>query len=89
MGARFRFQDKQSAIDTLSGLDTQKTPAWSVLDLYGSYRINKTVKVMAGVDNVFDHAYFQHVGRTDSLTGNTINLYEPGRSAWVKLSAKF
>lgn len=89
LGARFRFQDKQSAIDTLSGLDTQKTPAWSVLDLYGSYRINKTVKVMAGVDNVFDHAYFQHVGRTDSLTGNTINLYEPGRSAWVKLSAKF
>ncbi len=89
MGARFRFQDQQSAIDTLSGLDTQKTPAWSVLDLYGSYRINKTVKVMAGVDNVFDHAYFQHVGRTDSLTGNTINLYEPGRSAWVKLSAKF
>ncbi|OYY23555.1 MAG: hypothetical protein B7Y68_05845, partial [Thiotrichales bacterium 35-46-9] len=77
LGARFRFQDKQSAIDTLSGLDTQKTPAWSVLDLYGSYRINKTVKVMAGVDNVFDHAYFQHVGRTDSLTGNTINLYEP------------
>ncbi len=89
MGARFRFQDQQSAIDTLSGLDTQKTPAWSVLDLYGSYRINKTVKVMAGLDNVFDHAYFQHVGRTDSLTGNTINLYEPGRSAWVKLSAKF
>lgn len=89
MGARFRFQDQQSAIDTLSGLDTQKTPAWSVLDLYGSYRINKTVKVMAGVDNLFDHAYFQHVGRTDSLTGNTINLYEPGRSAWVKLSAKF
>ncbi len=89
MGARFRFQDKQTAIDTLSGLDTQKTPAWSVLDLYGSYRINKSVKVMAGVDNVFDHAYFQHVGRTDSLTGNTINLYEPGRSAWVKLSAKF
>lgn len=89
MGARFRFQDQQSAIDTLSGLDTQKTPAWSVLDLFGSYRINKTVKVMAGVDNVFDHAYFQHVGRTDSLTGNTINLYEPGRSAWVKLSAKF
>ncbi|HQR96689.1 MAG TPA: TonB-dependent receptor, partial [Thiotrichales bacterium] len=31
LGARFRFQDKQSAIDTLSGLDTQKTPAWSVL----------------------------------------------------------
>lgn len=89
LGARLRFQDKQSAIDTLSGLDTQKTPAWSVLDLYGSYRINKTVKIMAGVDNVFDHAYFQHVGRTDSLTGNTINLYEPGRSAWVKLSARF
>jgi len=90
MGARFRFQQQQDQIDTATGsLDWGKTPAWSVLDLYGSYRINKTVKVMAGVDNVFDHAYFQHVGRTDSLTSNTINLYEPGRSAWVKLSAKF
>lgn len=92
LGARFRFQDKQSAIDTLSGLDTQKTPAWSVLDLYGSYKINKSVKLLAGIDNVFDHAYYQHVGRIDTLTGNTvnpINLYEPGRSAWVKLSAKF
>lgn len=89
LGARFRFQNQQSAIDTLSGLDIQKTPAWSVLDLYGSYRINKTVKVMAGVDNVFDHAYFQHVGRIDNTTGATYNVYEPGRSAWVKLSAKF
>ncbi len=89
MGARFRFQDKQTAIDKASGLDVGETSAWSVLDLYGSYRINKTVKVMAGVDNVFDHAYYQHVGRVDNTTGATYNVYEPGRSAWVKLSAKF
>lgn len=89
VGARFRFQQQQDNIDTLSGLDTQKTPAWSVLDLYGNYRVSKSVNLLAGVDNVFDHAYYQHVGRTDSLTGNTINLYEPGRSAWLKMVAKF
>ena len=89
LGARFRFQQQQDNIDLLSGLDTKKTPAWSVLDLYGSYKINKSVKLLAGIDNLFDHAYYQHVGRTDSLTSNTINLYEPGRAAWLKVQAKF
>ena len=89
LGARVRFQQQQDNIDLLSGLDTQKTPAWSVLDLYASYKINKSVKLLAGVDNVFDHAYYQHVGKTDSLTGNPYNLYEPGRAAWLKMVAKF
>lgn len=89
LGARFRFQQQQGNIDTLSGLDTGKTPAWSVLDLYGSYKINKSVKLMAGVDNVFDHAYYQHVARVDSYSGNTYNVYEPGRAAWLKVQAKF
>ncbi len=89
LGARLRFQQQQDNIDLLSGLDTQKTPAWSVLDLYGSYNFTKSVKLLAGIDNVFDHAYYQHIGRTDSLTGNTINLYEPGRAAWLKVQAKF
>jgi iron complex outermembrane receptor protein len=89
LGARFRFQQQQDNIDTLSGLDTSKTPAWSVLDLYGSYKINKSVKLMAGVDNVFDHAYYQHVARVDNYSGNTYNVYEPGRAAWLKVQAKF
>lgn len=89
LGARFRFQQQQDNIDTLSGLDTGKTPAWSVLDLYGSYKINKSVKLMAGVDNVFDHAYYQHVARVDSYSGNTYNVYEPGRAEWLKVQAKF
>lgn len=89
LGARWRFQDKQDNIDLLSGLDTQKTPAWSVLDIYATYRVTSMVNLMAGIDNVFDHAYYQHIGRADSLTGNTITLYEPGRAAWVKLSARF
>ncbi len=89
LGARFRFQQQQDNIDTLSGLDSGKTPAWSVLDLYGSYKINKSVKLMAGVDNVFDHAYYQHVARVDNYSGNTYNVYEPGRAAWLKVQAKF
>jgi iron complex outermembrane receptor protein len=89
LGARFRFQQQQTAIDTLSGLDKAETPAWSVLDLYGSYKINKSVKLLAGIDNVFDHAYYQHVGRVDNTTGATYNVYEPGRAAWLKMTANF
>jgi iron complex outermembrane receptor protein len=89
LGARARFQQQQDDIDTLSGLDSGKTPAWSVLDLYGSYKITKSVKLMAGVDNVFDHAYYQHVARIDNYSGNTYNVYELGRAAWLKVQAKF
>jgi iron complex outermembrane receptor protein len=89
LGARFRFQQQQDNIDTFSGLDIGKTPAWSVLDLYGSYKINKSVKLMAGVDNVFDHAYYQHVARVDAYTATPYNVYEPGRAAWLKVQAKF
>lgn len=89
LGVRFRFQDKQTKIDTASGLDLTATPAWSIVDIYASYAANQWLTVRAGVDNVFDHAYSQHLGRADSLTGNTINLTEPGRAFWFKLSAEF
>lgn len=88
-GARLRFQSKQTAIDLASGLDKGETAAWSVLDLYGSVKLAKQVKLLAGVDNIFNQAYYQHVGRVDTVAGATWNVYEPGRSAWLKLVAQF
>lgn len=86
-GTRFNFATEQSEVNTEFGED--ETPAWSTVDLYANYEVNKTFKLSAGVDNLFDHAYFTHMNRYDPTQGNIYKTYEPGRIVWAKLNAKF
>ncbi|MGC9457800.1 MAG: TonB-dependent receptor domain-containing protein [Halothiobacillaceae bacterium] len=90
-GARLRFASRQSHIDTQSGLDTTKTPAWGVLDLYASYRFTEHFSLRAGVDNVFDRNYAEHVNRAySSMFGDpTDRVNEPGRTVWARIDARF
>lgn len=92
-GARLRAAAKQTRVDTDpsvgSGLDTGETPAWAVLDLYGSYRVDDTFRIDLGIDNVFDRDYAQHLNRANSFDPTQVQVDEPGRSAWLKLSAEF
>jgi iron complex outermembrane receptor protein len=86
-GTRFNFATAQTEVN--AEYEELETAAWSTLDLYGHYKINKTITLSAGVDNVFDHAYQTYLNRVDSYSGDTFKVYEPGRIAWVKLNAKF
>jgi iron complex outermembrane receptor protein len=86
-GGRFNFATQQDEVYTAIGED--ETPAWSTVDLYGGYHVNKTFTVTAGVDNLFDHAYYTAVNREDPASGNIYKVYEPGRNVWAKVSAKF
>jgi iron complex outermembrane receptor protein len=92
-GARVRAAARQSRVDTDpttgSGLDAQKTPAWAVLDLHGSYMVNESVSIDLGIDNVFDRDYAQHLNRANSFDPTQVQVNEPGRSAWLKLTAMF
>ncbi len=91
LGARARFADKQTRIDTLGGLDTIETPAWAVLDLYGSYRVNRQLEMRAGVDNLFDRHYAEHVNRnySDLFGDPSDRIYEPGRTLWARVNVTF
>ena len=86
-GARFNFAMEQSEVNT--DFNEDKTPAWSTVDIFGGYKINTNFKLTAGVDNLFDHAYFTHVNRYDPTQGDIYKVYEPGRIVWAKLNAKF
>ena len=86
-GARFNFAANQTQVNT--DFSELETAGWSTLDLYGNYQINKSLKLSAGVDNVFDHAYESYLNRTDATTGADYKVYEPGRIVWAKLNAKF
>lgn len=87
-GLHANFATQQSQINTR--YNEQETPAWSTLDLYAGYQINPTFSVQAGIDNLFDKAYFNHINRNDPTTGATLDkINEPGRSVWAKLNARF
>ena len=86
-GARLNFATDQTEVNSEFG--ELETAGWSTLDLYGNYQINKSLKLSAGVDNLFDHAYQTYLNRTDIINGGTYQVYEPGRVVWAKLNAKF
>jgi len=90
-GARSRFSARQSHIDTASGLDTIKTPAWAVLDLYAGYQLHPQVELRVGIDNLFDRDYAEHVNRAYSgMFGDPSDrVHEPGRTAWAKVNVSF
>ncbi len=90
LGGRTRFADNQSRVDTVSpSLEIGKTGGWAVVDLYGSYNINKTFSLKYGVDNLLDHTYAEHASRSDLFALTPTKVNEPGRSVWLKLTTSF
>ncbi len=94
-GARLRAAATQTRVDLYSssgvlgdGRDARKTPGWAVADLYGRYRVNDSLELAAGIDNLLNHSYAEHLNLEDG-DGNTVQVNEPGRSFWLKLSAAF
>jgi iron complex outermembrane receptor protein len=95
-GARVRAAAQQTKVDTTSstgiegdGLDVRKTPGWGVLDLYARYELNDNLTVDVGVDNLFDKNYAQHLNRANAFDPTQVQVNEPGRSAWLAISAAF
>ncbi|MEG1039432.1 MAG: TonB-dependent copper receptor [Pseudomonas sp.] len=76
------------------GKDYEKSAGFGVFSLNGSYRVSKHLKLSAGVDNLFDKAYAEHL----NLAGNAGFGYpasdpqainEPGRTLWTKVDLSF
>jgi len=59
------------------------TPGFVLASFNLSYHFHANFKIRAGVKNIFDKAYYEHLNRTIIETGE--NLYEPGRSFYIKL----
>ncbi len=86
-GTRFNFATAQTEVNAEYG--ELETAAWSTIDLFGDYQINKSIKLSAGVDNLADHAYVTFLNRYDPTQGDAYKTYEPGRTVWARLNAKF
>jgi len=75
------------------GRDLGKSPGFATLALNGGYRLSDQLQVTAGIDNVFDRFYSEHLNLAGSADfgypAEPVRIAEPGRSAWVKVNYRF
>lgn len=93
-GMLVRAVDRQDRIDegsgTIYGTDIGETPGFAVLSVNGGYRTANGVKLTAGIDNLLDKAYAEHIAMGSADAGTvTGRVNEPGRNFWVKANARF
>ncbi len=96
-GTLLRVVDSQHRVNTgqgnVVGRDLGPSAGFAVFSLNGAYRFSENLQLSAGIDNLFDRQYSEHL----NLAGNSAFGYpaepqriaEPGRTAWLKLNFKY
>jgi len=80
---------------TVVGKDFDESAGFGVLAVNGAYRLNKNFKLSAGVDNLLDKAYSEHLnlagsaGFADYGLEPTSRVNEPGRTYWARVDMSF
>ena len=60
-----------------------ETPGFMLLNLVMKYSLSKAVSISAGVQNLFDTTYYEHLNRR--IVGSTEKLNEAGRNVYLNL----
>ena len=74
------------------GQDIGRTSGFSVLSMNAAYRASKSVLVSAGVDNLGNRVYAEHLSRGGAMVSGftqTTRVNETGRNLWLKANFKF
>ncbi|MCY1278436.1 Colicin I receptor [compost metagenome] len=75
------------------GQDFGKSAGFGVFSLNAAYRLSPQLKVSAGVDNLFDKAYAEHLNRAGDagfgFPADAVAINEPGRTLWTKVDFSF
>jgi iron complex outermembrane recepter protein len=82
------------AIDqgNIVGQDIGPSPAFDVVSLNASWAPTEAVRISAGIDNLFDTTFAEHISRAGSSVAGfiqTTRVNEPGRFAWVKVDYRY
>jgi iron complex outermembrane receptor protein len=95
-GALLRLVAGQDRVDpgkgNIVGQDIGKTSGFSIFSINGGYQPNRTTTVTAGVDNLFDRKYAEHLSRSGfDVPGYQADtrVSEPGRTFWLKAAMAF
>ena len=95
VGGLLRMVAAQDRFDrfrgNIAGQDIGRTGGFSVLSLNASWRAQKGVLVSAGVDNLGNRAYAEHISRAGAMVSGftqTTRVNEMGRNLWLKANFK-
>ncbi|MDD5569755.1 MAG: TonB-dependent receptor [Bacteroidales bacterium] len=61
----------------------RRTPCFVLANFVLIYKCNKNINLSAGVNNIFNMAYYEHLNRR--IVGSTYRLFEPGRVVFANL----
>lgn len=74
-------------------IDLGPSAGFATLALNASYRVNAALLVSAGVDNLFDRTYSEHLNLAGSadfgFPADPVRINEPGRTAWLKVNYRY
>lgn len=95
-GALWRLVSAQNRIarndGNVVGKDFGATAGFGVFSVNAAYAFSKSVQIIAGIDNLFNKAYAEHL----NLAGNSgfgyaanTPINDQGRTAWLKLGVKY
>ncbi|WP_410750610.1 TonB-dependent copper receptor [Citrobacter sp. U14242] len=74
------------------GKDFNSSPGFAVFSANAAYKVNKYVKISAGVDNLFDKTYSEHLnlaGNSSFGYSSNTSVNESGRTFWGKINLTF
>ncbi|AUH49586.1 TonB-dependent copper receptor [Chromobacterium sp. ATCC 53434] len=74
----------------IASQDLGPTPGFAVLSLNGGWRVSKALKLTAGIDNLLNRGYAEHVSSSGADVAGyqrALRVNEPGRTLWMKLQA--
>jgi iron complex outermembrane receptor protein len=74
------------------GQDIGPADGFAILSLNGSWQVTDFARLSAGVDNLFDETYAEHLSRAGAPVAGysqTTRVNEPGRTLWARLDVQF
>ena len=89
--AGIRFAARQARVD--EAFPEDETPSFTIFHLRGGVDLTQAIKLEAGVENLFDEDYNEHLTREAVLATEELAVGDevpaPGRSLYLKVAAVF
>ena len=95
VGALLRMVAAQDRFDqfkgNIAGQDVGRTAGFGILSLNATWRATKSILVSAGIDNLANRAYAEHLSKGGAAVSGftqTTRVNEVGRNLWLKANFK-